>query len=129
MNLRPVKKASLPVQEPVKEKKKTKRETNKNKLAPDGYRPMFDPIRILVRETPSHKDPMKKVRQYLECCVKRFDDDEAMPFVWVQMYQESEMYTGYLKGKTVYLPLEMLYDFIDTLNDLSDKADEHHIEC
>ena len=99
-----------------------------NKLPSDEYKPMFEPIRILVRETHSYKDPTKVIKQYLELSVKRFDDDEALPFVWVQMYQESEMYTGYLKGKTVYLPLEMLYDFIDGLNELSDECDKRHIE-
>ena len=54
--------------------------------------------------------------------------DEAMPYVWVQMYQESEFYTGYLKGKTIYLPLEMLYDLIDGLNDLSEECDKRKIE-
>jgi hypothetical protein len=89
---------------------------------------MFPPKRLLVRETPSSKDPSKVVKQYLEISVKRFDDDEALPHVWVQMYQESEFYTGYLKGKTIYLPLEMLYDFIDGLNDLSEECDKRGIE-
>ena len=106
--------------------KKTKKQ--ESKLPPDVYHPMFEPIRLLVKETPSSKDCTKMVKQYLELSVKRFDDDEAMPFVWVQMYQESEFYTGYLKGKTIYLPLEFLYDFIDSLTDLSEECDKRHIE-
>ena len=89
---------------------------------------MFDPIRILVRETPSQKDPTKVVKQYLELSVKRFDDDEALPFAWIQMYQESEFYTGYLKGKTIHLPLTKLVDLIDGLSDLSEEAENRHIE-
>ena len=112
----------------AEETKKTTKKKQANKLPPDVYYPMFDPIRILVRETPSNKDATKMVKQYLELSVKRYDDDEALPFVWVQMYQESDFYTGYLKGKTIYLPLEMLYDFIDALNDLSEEADRRHIE-
>ena len=112
----------------AEETKKTTKKKQENKLPPDVYYPMFDPIRILVRETPSNKDSSKMVKQYLELSVKRYDDDEALPFVWVQMYQESDFYTGYLKGKTIYLPLEMLYDFIDALNDLSEEADRRHIE-
>lgn len=126
MKLKPVKKLQQPEQQV--EEKKTTRKKQENKLPPDGYRPMFEPTRILIRETPSNKDCTKMVKQYLELSVKRFDDDEALPFVWVQMYQESEFYTGYLKGKTVYLPLEMLYDFIDGLNDLSEECDKRHIE-
>lgn len=110
-------------EEPVKKRKK-----QENTLPPDEYKPMFEPKRILVRETYSHKDPTKVIKQYLELSVKRFDDDEALPFVWVQMYQESEFYTGYLKGKTVYLPLEMLYDFIDGLTELSEECDKRGIE-
>lgn len=126
MKLKPVKKLQQPEQQVQSEPKKTKKQ--ENKLPSDEYRPMFEPIRMLVKETPSHKDPTKVVKQYLELSVKRFDDDEALPHVWVQMYQESEFYTGYLKGKTVYLPLEMLYDLIDGLNDLSEECDKRHIE-
>ena len=127
MKLKPVIKKELkkPEQQEVKAPKKNKKE---NKLPPDVYYPMFPPVKILVRETPSNKDATKMVKQYLELSVKRYDDDEALPFVWVQMYQESDFYTGYLKGKTIYLPLEMLYDFIDALNDLSEEADRRHIE-
>ena len=105
MILKPIKKMSLSTPEPKETPKKTKKE---NKLPPDIYEPMFEPIRILVRETKSSKDPTKEVKQYLELSVKRFDDDEGLPFVWVQMYQESEFYTGYMKGKTVYLPCSVV---------------------
>lgn len=129
MKLKPVIKKEL--KKVVQQQEVTPKKTSKkkeNKLPPDGYRPMFEPTRILVRETPSTKDCTKMMKQYLELSVKRYDDDEAMPFVWIQMYQESEFYTGYLKGKTVYLPLEMLYDLIDGLNDLSDECDKRKIE-
>ena len=94
----------------AKEQKKeaAPKKKQENKLPPDEYKPMFEPTRFLVRETPSRKDPTKVVKQYIEISVKRFDDDEALPHVWLQMYQESEFYTGYLKGKSVNLPLEML---------------------
>ena len=126
MKLKPVMKKELKAKEETAPKKSSKKK--ENKLPPDEYRPMFEPKRILVRETPSTKDATKMVRQYLELSVKRYDDDEALPFVWVQMYQESDFYTGYLKGKPVYLPLEMLYDFIDGLTDLSEECDRRGIE-
>lgn len=132
MKLKPVIKKELKEafnqQQQEEETPKKTSKKKENKLPPDGYRPMFEPTRILVRETPSTKDCTKMVKQYLELSVKRYDDDEALPFVWIQMYQESEFYTGYLKGKTVYLPLEMLYDLIDGLNDLSEECDKRHIE-
>ena len=121
MKLKPVKKLV-----PKREEKKS-RKSSKNTLPPDEYTPMFEPTRILVRETVSSKDPTKVVRQFLEISVKRYDDDEAKPFVWVQMYQESEFYTGYLKGKTIYMPLSALFDFIDSLNDIGDECEERGI--
>lgn len=129
MKLKPVIKKTIPMEQPVKETpKQTPKKKQENTLPPDEYKPMFPPKRMLVKEVPSHKDPTKLVRQYLELSVKRFDDEEAMPHVWIQMYQESEFYTGYLKGKTVYLPLEMLYDLIDGLTDLSEECDKRKIE-
>lgn len=135
MKLKPIKKKTLkrPEQQkpetPKETPKKKTRKKSENSLPPDIYHPMFEPTRILVRETPSTKDPSKWVKQYLELSVKRYgDDEENQPMVYVQMYQESEFYTGYLKGKTIYLPLEMLYDFIDGLNDLSEECDKRNIE-
>lgn len=123
MKLKPVKrKVEAPAPEP-KQERKQKRES----LPKDEYRPMFPPIRFLVREEPSKKDPAKVVKQYLELSVKRYDDDAAQPYVWITMYQESEFYTGYLKGKTIYLPLKMLYDLIDNLTELSDECDKRNI--
>lgn len=122
MKLKPIKKVNTKVQQKEEPKQRKKQE---NTLPPDEYRPMFPPQRILVRETPSKKGGV--IKQYLELSVKRFDDEEAPTCVWIQMYQESDFYTGYLKGKTVYLPLEMLYDLIDGLSDLSDEAEERGI--
>lgn len=126
MKLKPVKKLVLDTK--PEQQNTTPQKKKENKLPPDVYTPMFEPIRILVRETHSTKDPTEVVKQYLELSVKRFDDDEALPFVWVQMYQESEFYTGYMKGKTVYLPLDSLYDFIDSLSDLGEECEKRNIE-
>ena len=128
MKLKPVKrKVTAPTPEPVKEEPKRGKST-KNTLPSDEYSPMFPPTRFLVREEPSKKDPEKTVKQYLELSVKRYNDDAAQPYVWVQMYQESEFYTGYLKGKTVYLPLENLPDFISNLSDLGEECEKRKIE-
>ena len=115
---------SVAMSDTKKEEKTSKKKGNT--LPSDEYKPMFEPIRFLVRETPSQKSGM--VKQYLEISVKRFNDDEAMPNVWLQMYQESDFYTGYLKGKTVFLPLEMLYDLIENLEEVSDICDKMKIE-
>lgn len=95
----------------------SKRKSGENTLPPDEYKaelePMFEPIRFWVKEIKSQKN------QYLELSVKKLKNK---PHVWVQMYQESESYTGYLKGKTIYLPLEMLHNFIENLEDLYTKV-------
>ena len=138
MKLKPIIKKEIKsgvVIEPLKKtpkgkEKETKEKVSKKKgntLPPDGYTPMFDPIRILVREMPSQKDHTQVVKQYIELSVKRFDDDEALPFVWLNMYQESDFYTGYLKGKTVHLPLEVAYDLIEGLSELIEECDKRNI--
>lgn len=131
MRLKPVIKrgASQVQMQEEEETIKKERKSSVNTLPPDVYKPMFEPIRFLVRETPSSTDSTKWVRQYLELSVKRSDDGYVNnPMVYVQMYQESEKYTGYLKGKTVYLPLDMLYDLIDNLTELSEECDRRHIQ-
>lgn len=127
MKLKPVKRkvTPLPVQKEEEKKPVTRK---KSSLPSDEYKPIFEPIRFLVREEPSRKDPTKVVKQYLELSVKRYNDELGLPYVWCAMYQESEFYTGYLKGHTVYLPLEMLEDLIERLNTLSEECDKRKIE-
>lgn len=88
---------------------------------------------ILVKEYKSQKGGNVKV--YLKSKVQRFDKNDGeglgLPYVFLQMYQKSELeegYTGYLKGKTVHFPLEMLYDVQDMLTELSDTCDRLKIE-
>lgn len=107
---------------------KPRKDGRDNKLPPDVYKPEFEPIRTLVTERPSNTDPTKQVRQYVEVSVKRFNDNDGLPYVWVNMYQEAPNYTGYLKGKCVHFPLEMLYDIMEVLQDIDSKCEELHIE-
>lgn len=128
MKLRPVKRTELKKSVTPQEEQPKKREKKENKLPPDGYRPMFPPMRFLVREYPSFKNPEKINRDYIEMSVKRFDDDEAPACVFVQMYRESEAYTGYLKGKIVHFPISALGDVLENLESVSDKCEELNIE-
>ena len=128
MKLKPKKLVTKKVAEEVTETPKKTRKKTSNTLPSDQYRPLLPPKRVLVREF-AQKNTTKLGKLYVEVSVKRYGaDDENAPEVYLQMYQESDFYTGYLKGKTIYLPLEMLYDFIDALNDLSEEADKRHIE-
>lgn len=128
MKLRPLKRTELKKSVTPQEEQPKKREKKENKLPPDGYRPMFPPMRFLVREYPSFKNPEKINRDYIEMSVKRFDDDEAPACVFVQMYRESEAYTGYLKEKTVHFPISALGDVLENLESVSDKCEELNIE-
>lgn len=128
MKLKPVKRKVTPLPVVQKEEEKKPITRKKSSLPSDEYKPIFEPIRFLVREEPSRKDPTKVVKQYLELSVKRYNDELGLPYVWCAMYQESEFYTGYLKGHTVYLPLEMLEDLIERLNTLSEECDKRKIE-
>lgn len=119
----PEKKKSEAKKQEKKTEKKVKKE--RNTLPPDEYKPMFEPIRFLVREYTNSKN--QTLKQYIELSIKRFDDEEAKPFVWLQMYQESDFYTGYLKGKTTYLPLENIYDLIENLTAIDEKCEELNI--
>ena len=85
----------------------------------------------LVKEYKSKRGGNVKV--YLRISVKRFDGDDGLglPYVFMQMYQKSEKeegYTGYLKGKSIHFPLEMLYDVMDMLAGISETCDKLKIE-
>lgn len=106
------------------EVKKPEKKEKQDKFV-DEYKPMFPPIRFLSREFLNTKGDT--VKQYLELTVKRFDDDYALPFLWITMYQESPFYTGYLKGKTVYLPLDNFNDLFSNLDNLKKIAEEKEL--
>lgn len=126
MKLKPIKR-KLVVEEPVEEvKEPKKRKSGKNTLPSDIYKPLLPPKRILVREFPQ-KNSTKMGKLYAEISVKRYgEDDENAPEVYIQMYQESDFYTGYRKGGS-HFPLELLYDIVDLLSELSEECDEHNI--
>lgn len=126
MKLKPIKK-KLVVDEPKEEvKEPKKKKSSGNKLPSDSYKPLLPPKRILVREFPQ-KNTNKMGKLYVEISVKRYGEDEVnAPEVYLQMYQESDFYTGYKKGGS-HFPLEMLYDILDILTEVSEECDEHKI--
>ena len=125
MKLKPIKK-KLVVEEPKEVKEPKKKKSSGNKLPSDSYKPLLPPKRILVREFPQ-KNTTKMGKLYVEISVKRYGEDEVnAPEVYLQMYQETDFYTGYRKGGS-HFPLESLYDIIDLLSELSEECDEHNI--
>ena len=124
MKLKPIKK-KLVIEEEIKEQPK-KRKSGSNKLPSDTYKPLLPPKKILVREFPQ-KNSTERGKLYVEISVKRYGEDfENAPEVYIQMYQESDFYTGYRKGGS-HFPLECLYDIQDLLTELSEECDEHKI--
>lgn len=106
----------------------------KFKALSDEYKPevLYDK-KVLVKDFKTQKGGMTKI--YLVFKVQRFDKDDGqnlgLPYVFIQMYQECEKkegYTGYLKGHSVHFPLEMMYDVLDNLTELSDTCDRLKVE-
>lgn len=124
MKLKPTKKG-LALKKSLEEEPNTRKKKG-NRLPPDEYKPLIPPQRLLVRESVTESRAMK---QYVEFSVKRYCGDLVnAPEVYLQGYQESDFYTGYMKGKCIHFPLEMLYDVLDQLTDLSEECDKNHIE-
>ena len=126
MKLKPIKKKLVVEEQKEEVKEPKKKKSSGNKLPSDSYKPLLPPKRILVREFPQ-KNSTKMGKLYVEISVKRYGEDEVnAPEVYLQMYQETDFYTGYRKGGS-HFPLESLYDIIDLLTEVSEECDEHHI--
>ena len=96
-------------QEEVVEKKE------KSKLPPDAYKEEFPPLVMEINET-----------NKLILSVKR-GGDLGLPQVDIRHYVTTERYTGFTK-KAVVFPVEFLYEFIEKVQDLSDKCEEKGVE-
>lgn len=97
----------------------------------DEYQPeVVSEKKILVRDYKNTSGKVVKI--YLVVKVQRFDKEDGdglgLPYVFLQLYQESERYTGYLRGKSVHFPLEMMYEVLDLLTEVSDTCDKLKIE-
>lgn len=123
MKLKPVKR-NLPPPPPVEEKPKKQRKSGKNTLPPDNYQPIVGPFRFLVSDRPSHKDPDSRVKHYLEVSIKRSPDELGLPMCYVSTYQESDFYTGYLKGKSITLPVTEIASLVEYLESVEEQADK-----
>lgn len=121
MKLRPVKRNVPPPAPAVPPKKERKK--NNNTLPLDEYKPIYEPFRFLVSDRPSRRDPESRVKHYLEIKVIRINDEEGLPVCQVSTYQESNFYTGYLKGKSITLPVSQLATLVEALSDAEDQCE------
>lgn len=96
---------------------KTKKEEVKktSKLPSDEYKDEIEPREIELDENGK-----------LVISVKR-GGDYGLPCVDIRYFATTERYTGFTK-KGVNFPLELLYDLVDILREVSDECDERGIE-
>lgn len=80
----------------------------------------------VVREFQT-KDNGKGYKESLEISVKRFGED-GIPYVHFSTKVDSEVYTGYAKGKHVSFPLELLYEFMSLIKEVDKECDSKNIE-
>lgn len=100
-----------------------KKSKKKNSLPPDEYEPIFEPVKIKVREYTSQKSG-EKIIQSLVMKVMRNNYDDGRIYFYITMFQDSESYTGYMKGKTVYFPITKLDDTIGLMCEAIRKCEE-----
>lgn len=100
----------MKVLKPNKKTTKAKEKAYK-KLPPDTYKPLFDPSVVEIDEN-----------RQVYVNVQR-GGEEGLPLVDIRIYQTTEAYTGFTK-KGINIPLSMLPDLLQTLQDVSDTAEE-----
>lgn len=101
---------TVPKKEEPPKKRKSSEGNQTWKNNPDEYEVLYEPKRVLVSETPSYKGD-DIIRKYVEVSVKRAGEF-GLPTLFIQEYQESNRYTGYLRGRCVTIPLKL-----ETIND------------
>ena len=83
---------------------------SKNNLPSDDYEPIFEPVKVPLREYEGKNgDP---VRQSLIMKIMRNKYDDGKVYFYATMWQDSESYTGFMKGKTILFPIGRLDDVI-----------------
>ena len=107
----PKEEISVKSSEKVSEKSSEKKSGRKNSLPPDEYEPIFEPLKVKLREYTSEKSG-EKVEQYLIMKVMRNNYDNGKVYFYMTMWQDSKSYTGFMKGKTVFFPVTRLDDVI-----------------
>lgn len=120
MKLKPVKRKTAEKPLEVKEPEKKPRKSNENNLPSGKYEPIYLPQQWLIRDYETVHG--SRVRQFLEVTVKRNDSDFGLPYIYLAVWQDSERYTGYLKGKSTSLPVSEVPMLQSILKDFYEKC-------
>lgn len=100
---------------PIVEKAPEVKEEKTRPLPPDDYKDEITPKELVLDESGK-----------LIISVKR-GGDYGLPHVDIRHYVTTERFTGFTK-KGVNFPLEVLYDLIDLLHEVSDECDRKGLE-
>ena len=109
------------------QKRKPKEKSGLSKYS-DEYRPLTDSVKFVTRQFETvHGSPC---RDHLEVSVKRLggNDEENPVCVFLQMFKESERYTGPAKGRTVYFPVEHIGEVIRALQSQLEQCGEQGLK-
>lgn len=119
----PLIKSSIEEQREEKERK-----SHQNTLPSGEYKPLLPPVRLQTNTYISIYTE-EEIKDHVEISVKRFgDDDENAPRIYMQMYRESERYTGFLKGKSISFPIKEIGNVKAALDFLSKEIQERGIK-
>lgn len=102
-------------EKPVEVKKEEKKSKKTDNLPPDEYKDEIEPKEIVLDENGK-----------LIVSVKR-GGDYGLPHVDIRHYVTTERFTGFTK-KGVNFPLELLYEILDVLKEVSDECEEKGLE-
>lgn len=101
---------------PIVEKApEVKKEEKSKLLPPDDYEDEITPKELVLDESGKLVISVKRGGYY------------GLPHVDIRHYATTERFTGFTK-KGVNFPLEVLYDLIDLLHEVSDECDQKGLE-
>ena len=94
----------------------------------DQYRPLTESSKFQTRQFETVNG--SPCRDHLEVSVKRLggNDEENPVCVFLQMWKESERYTGPAKGRTVYFPVEHIDEFVEALLKQKEQCEKQGLE-
>lgn len=97
-------------------------ESEMSRKYPDKYQPLYTPARFLTSEYDSYSGE-GTTKVYTEVAIKRHDNDNGLPYLFIQRYQEGPRYTGYTKG-AVAIPLTKVETLMGTIQCFMDHAEK-----
>ena len=107
--LKPKKIVKTVEEKPVQKKQKSR------VIGDDEYPDLIDKRELVLNETNKLVFSVARGGEY------------GLPMIDIRHYMDTKKYSGPTK-KGIRIPLEMLYDFMETLEEIDTECDEKHIE-